>query len=86
MASQFSYYLFQILPSESPPSGSNCSRKFQFVPTLHEVAPAYASGVNYISALWEHEQKQSVIGRFQHTPQAPFFVTNDGSALNLDPH
>jgi hypothetical protein len=42
--------------------------------------------VDYIFALWEHKQKQSLIANFQHSPQASFVVSDDGSGLNLDPH
>jgi hypothetical protein len=44
------------------------------------------SGVNYIFALREHQQKQFLIGDLKDTPQASLVISDDRSVLNLDPH
>jgi hypothetical protein len=42
--------------------------------------------VDYLSALWEHEKKKSVIGNFQHPPQPSILVANGRTAFDLNAH
>jgi hypothetical protein len=42
--------------------------------------------VDYVLALWEHEQKEPVSRDLKDTPQASLVISNNRSALDFDPH
>jgi hypothetical protein len=42
--------------------------------------------VDYIFALWEHQQEKFLVGSLKDTPQPSLVVSNDCSVLHLDPH
>lgn len=44
-------------------------RELLFVATFHKIAPSHTSGMDYISALWEYEEKQPLIRNPKDAPR-----------------